>query len=95
MPRTGTGILATFAPVTDLTHYPLGDIVEVCADLRTSRRSSTRRDAHPHRVDDDSTLLFRLASGARTMSLTARLRSPDFPVGRRHYQVNGTRVASP
>jgi predicted dehydrogenase len=65
--RTGTGILGDLgAHFIDLTHYLLGPITEVCADLRTV--TPTVYDAegtpHEHRVDDDTIFMFRVSRGA-------------------------------
>jgi predicted dehydrogenase len=98
--RTGTGILGDLgAHYIDLTHYLLGPIAEVCADLRTVTREvfDDAGQAHPHRVDDDSILLFTVARAGEgggdvhgTMGLS-RLGSvhADYPVGRRHYLIDG------
>ena len=99
--RTGSGILGDLgAHFIDLTHYLLGPITEVCADLQTvvPEVFDESGQAHPHRVDDDSIFLFKLArgggSGGRlvhgTMGLS-RLGSvhADFPIGRRHFLIDG------
>ena len=95
--RTGTGILGDLgAHSIDLTHYLLGPITEVCADLRTVVKEvyDESGQAHPHRVDDDSNFLFRLNRRGTdvhgTMGLS-RLGSvhADFPIGRRHYLIDG------
>ena len=92
--RTGTGILGDLgAHYVDLTHYLLGPIAEVCADLRTviSEVYDAEGVAHPHRVDDDTVLLLRLARGAHGALAFSRLGSvnSDYPVGRRHYLIEG------
>jgi predicted dehydrogenase len=95
--RTGTGILGDLgAHYIDLTHFLLGPITAVCADLRTVVREVYDAEGrpHPHRVDDDSILLFTVGRGAGdvhgTMGLS-RLGSvhADYPIGRRHYLIDG------
>lgn len=100
--RTGTGILGDLgAHYIDLTHYLLGQITDVCADLETvvPEVFDAEGTAHPHRVDDDTIFLMRVATaGGRgrsahgTMGLS-RLGSvqSDFPVGRRHFLIDGTK----
>lgn len=92
--RTGTGILGDLgAHYIDLTHFLLGPIAEVCASLMTVTPQvyDDQGVAHPHRVDDDTTLLFRLQRGAHGTMGLSRLGSvhSDFPVGRRHYLIDG------
>jgi len=95
--RTGTGILGDLgAHYIDLTHFLLGQITEVCADLETvvPEVFDAEGKAHAHKVDDDSIFLMKVSSGKRnvhgTMGLS-RLGSvqSDFPVGRRHFLIDG------
>jgi predicted dehydrogenase len=95
--RTGTGILGDLgAHYIDLTHFLLGQITDVCADLSTVVPAvyDEAGVAHEHRVDDDSIFLMKLARGGRSVHGTmglSRLGSvhADFPVGRRHYLIDG------
>jgi predicted dehydrogenase len=92
--RTGTGILGDLgAHYIDLTHFLLGPITDVCASLMTATPQvyDDQGVAHPHRVDDDSIFLFRLARGAHGTMGLSRLGSvhADFPVGRRHFLIDG------
>jgi predicted dehydrogenase len=92
--RTGTGILGDLgAHYVDATHFLLGPIAEVCADLRTTVPEvfDDAGQAHPHLVDDDSLVMLRLARGAHGTMSFSRLGSvqSDFPVGRRHYLIDG------
>jgi predicted dehydrogenase len=100
--RTGTGILGDLgAHYIDLTHYLLGQITEVCADLETVTPEvfDAEGKAHQHLVDDDTIFLMRVATASGrgrsahgTMGLS-RLGSvqSDFPVGRRHFLIDGTK----
>jgi predicted dehydrogenase len=92
--RTGTGIVGDLGSHhIDLTHYLVGDIVEVCADLKTFIKEvyDEQGKPHPHLVDDDSILLVQLANGAHGTISQSKLGSvhSDFPIGRRHYMING------
>ncbi|HXI18950.1 MAG TPA: Gfo/Idh/MocA family oxidoreductase, partial [Chloroflexota bacterium] len=89
--RTGTGILGDLgAHFIDLTHYLLGPITEVCADLQTvvPEVYDEGGQAHPHRVDDDSIFLFKLARDGKT-SDSSDVSAPT-GAGRSGRQVHGT-----
>jgi predicted dehydrogenase len=92
--RTGSGILGDLgAHYVDLTHFLLGDIAEVCADLRTvvPELYDDTGQAHSQRVDDDVTMLLTLATGAHGSLALSRLGPVDanMPVGRRLFLIDG------
>ncbi|MBI3972149.1 MAG: Gfo/Idh/MocA family oxidoreductase [Chloroflexi bacterium] len=95
--RTGTGILGDLGSHhVDLTHFLLGPIAEVCANLRTviPEVYDDQGVAHPQLVDDDVVMLIRLARGAHGTLNASRLGSvhSNFPVGRRHYLIDGRKA---
>ncbi len=92
--RTGSGILGDLGSHhIDLTHFLVGDITEVCADLKTfiPEVFDDYGNPHPHEVDDDTILLVQLANGAHGTLSQSRLGSvqSEIPVGRRHYMISG------
>ena len=97
--RTGTGILGDLgAHYIDLTHFLLGQITDVCADLETvvPEVFDAEGKAHAHKVDDDTIFLMKVAAGKGSVHGTmglSRLGSvqSDFPIGRRHFLMDGTK----
>jgi predicted dehydrogenase len=79
----------------DLARCLAGDIVEVCADVRTyvpELREPATGQVVPHRLDDDVALLVRFASGAHGTISVSRVGivDSDHPLGRSFVELNGT-----
>ena len=92
--RTGTGILGDLGSHhIDLAHFLVGDITEVCANMKTFTPQVFADDGtpHAHDLDDDTIVLIQFAGGAHGTLSQSRLGSvhADFPVGRRHFMING------
>ncbi len=92
--RSGTGILGDLGSHhIDLLHFLVGDITDVCADLKTFT-PQVYDDAgtpHAHELDDDTIVLMQLENGAHGTMGLSRLGSvhSNYPVGRRHVMING------
>ena len=92
--RTGTGILGDLGSHhIDLAHFLVGDITDVCANMKTFTPQVYGDDGspHAHELDDDTIVLMQLANGAHGTLGLSRLGSvqSNYPVGRRHFMING------
>jgi predicted dehydrogenase len=96
--RCSAGVLADLGShMIDLARCFAGEIVEVCADLRTyvdELRDPATRALVPHRLDDDATLLVRFANGAHGTISVSRVGIVDshHPLGRSFFELNGTQA---
>lgn len=92
--RTGTGILGDLGSHhIDLTHFLVGDITDVSANMKTFTPQVYDDDGtpHAHDLDDDTIVLMQLENGAHGTLGLSRLGSvhSNYPVGRRHFMING------
>ena len=92
--RTGTGILGDLGSHhIDLVHFLVGDITDVCANMKTFTPQVFDDDGtpHAHDLDDDTIVLMQIANGAHGTLGLSRLGSvhSNYPVGRRHAMING------
>jgi predicted dehydrogenase len=94
--RCGAGVLGDLgAHMIDLARCLAGDVVDVCADVRTYVPELLDRPGGqrvPHRLDDDATLLLRFAGGAHGAISVSRVGivDSDQPLGRSFFELNGT-----
>ncbi|MER3406360.1 MAG: hypothetical protein C4289_15340, partial [Chloroflexota bacterium] len=96
--RCSAGVLADLGShMIDLARCFAGEIVEVCADLRTyvpELRDPATGAPVPHQLDDDATLLLRFANGAHGTISVSRVGIVEshHPLGRSFFELNGTQA---